>query len=527
MDASKSPFDDPEILGKSESAIGDASSATAIFGTVSAKPAPQQDDDLLKSLMGAHSSPSSVAEPPGPTSAEPPQTQPWTPVGPPTPATQVVPSSGPGEFTEIFQALQNPAPASTSTPAAPPAAAYTPSNAPPKTPADLANVFTQVVVEKTIFTPPPAAPPPSKASEFTQLLQTLNASTQKPEPEVAAPPQPPAAGTPGTFTQLFNTVSARPTEAPQTSAIPPWSAPFSSPTQSFRSDTPAGPGDFTRVFQSAPAAGQAVSSPVVPSTPAQSASGPGSFTEMFSAKPMESTPSENPLKSLKSEPPPPNTFQFSSPARPQESMPPAQGGFTQLLQALNKEEPVKAAEPVMAPPPLQPVPAVPAAGGFTQLLQTLSAEPSPKQAGAPPVMPPVQPAPAVPSVSGGPGEFTRIISGSQLRDLQAQSAPVAAPVAPPQAARPGVPPMQFPQAPPFPAAPSIPQIPAAHSAAAPPAAMPHFQPPAFQFPPAPAPPAPPPPVPSKLQQYLPLILILNIFVLLVIVLILIFVLRHR
>ena len=221
MDASKSPFDDPEILGKSESATGDASSATAIFGTVSAKPAPQQDDDLLKSLMGAHSSPSSVAEPPGPTSAEPPQTQPWTPVGPPTPATQVVPSSGPGEFTEIFQALQNPAPASTSTPAAPPAAAYTPSNALPKTPADLANVFTQVVVEKTIFTPPPAAPPPSKASEFTQLLQTLNASTQKPEPEVAAPPQPPAAGTPGTFTQLFNTVSARPTEAPQTSAIPP------------------------------------------------------------------------------------------------------------------------------------------------------------------------------------------------------------------------------------------------------------------------------------------------------------------
>ncbi len=223
--------------------------------------------------------------------------------------------------------------------------------------------------------------------------------------------------------------------------------------------------------------------------------------------------------------PPPNTFQFSSPARPQEGMPPAQGGFTQLLQALNKEEPAKPAEPLMAPPPLQPAPAVPAAGGFTQLLQTLSAEPAPKQAGAPPVMPPVQPAPAAPSSSGGPGEFTRIISGSQLRDLQAQNAPAA----PAQAARPGAPPMQFPQAPALPPAPSIPQMPAAHGAAAPPAAMPHFQPPAFQFPPAPAPPpAPPPaPAPSKLQQYLPLILILNIFVLLVIVLILIFVLRHK
>ena len=55
MDSSKSPFDDPEFPGKSESATGDPSSATAIFGTVSAKPSSQQDDDLLKSLMGAQS----------------------------------------------------------------------------------------------------------------------------------------------------------------------------------------------------------------------------------------------------------------------------------------------------------------------------------------------------------------------------------------------------------------------------------------------------------------------------------------
>ena len=153
MDASKSPFDDPEILGKSESATGDASSATAIFGTVSAKPAPQQDDDLLKSLMGAQSSPSSVAEPPGPTSAEPPQTQPWTPV-------RSAHTCNTGRTFEWARGIYGDLPGapepgadmtSTSTPAAPPAAAYTPSNAPPKTPADLANVFTQVVVEKTYF----------------------------------------------------------------------------------------------------------------------------------------------------------------------------------------------------------------------------------------------------------------------------------------------------------------------------------------------------------------------------------------
>ena len=72
------------------------------------------------------------------------------------------------------------------------------------------------------------------------------------------------------------------------------------------------------------------------------------------------------------------------------------------------------------------------------------------------------------------------------------------------------------------------QIPAAHSAAAPPAAMPHFQPAGL-------------PVSAgtsatgtaavqrraSLQQYLPLILILNVFVLLVIVLILFFALRHK
>ncbi len=269
MDSSKSPFDDPEFPGKSESATGDASSATAIFGTVSAKPSSQQDDDLLKSLMGAQSSSSFVAEAPSPTSPAPPQTQPWTPVAPPTPAPQVASSSGPGEFTEIFRAMQNPAPAATP-PAAPPAA-YTPPNPPSKAPADLANVFTQVVVEKTTFTPPPAPPPPpSKPGEFTQLLQTLNAPTQKQEPELAAPPQPPATGTPGTFTQLFNAVSGQPTETPQTSAMPAAQAPVPQVPQSFRPDTPAAPGDFTRMFQSQPPTRQA-ESPTVPTNSSSAA----------------------------------------------------------------------------------------------------------------------------------------------------------------------------------------------------------------------------------------------------------------
>ena len=50
MDASKTPFDDPDFPGKSESAAGEPSSATGIFGTVS-RPARPQEDDLLRSLL--------------------------------------------------------------------------------------------------------------------------------------------------------------------------------------------------------------------------------------------------------------------------------------------------------------------------------------------------------------------------------------------------------------------------------------------------------------------------------------------
>lgn len=516
MDTSKSGFDDPESLGKSESAASDPSSATGIFGTVSSKPISQQDDDLLKSLMGAQSSPGPGTAPAKSSSPDTSQTQAWSPVVPPTSATPA--STGPGEFTQTFQALEKPASAQTSV--STPAAGATPPPATAKAPDDLASVFTQVVVEKTAFVPPLAPPAASKPGEFTQLLQTLNASTQKPETEAPPAPQPPAERAPGTFTQMFNAVSAKPPQAAQTGVFP-----ISSPPAPAAPPNPesAAPGEFTSAFQSAP------SQLPIPSAPQPHApSGPGSFTQMFSARPIENTPAEDPLKSLKPEPARPvSTFQFPTAASsPNEALPAAQGGFTQLLQALNKEESPKPAEPMMATPPLQPAPSTPAAGGFTQLMQTLSAESTPKQAPSPAV-PPVQSAPIPPPNSGGPGEFTRIISGSQLRDLQAQNAASGPPVAPlPQGARPAAAPIQFPQPPAFPSAPAMPQMPAAHGAAAPPPAMPHFQPPAFQFPPAPAPAAPPPPA-SKLQQYLPLILILNIFVLLVIVLILIFVLRHH
>jgi hypothetical protein len=131
--------------------------------------------------------------------------------------------------------------------------------------------------------------------------------------------------------------------------------------------------------------------------------------------------------------------------------------------------------------------------------------------------------------SSGPGEFTRIISGSMLREAQGQNpVPGSPPVMPPAQSGGGQPGFQMPPSPAFPklptAAPPLPQMHAGGGAAP---QMPHLQPPPFAFPPAPAPPAAQPPAQSKLQQYLPLILVVNVFVLIVVILIVIFVLRHH
>ncbi|MBV8631631.1 MAG: hypothetical protein JOZ83_11940 [Silvibacterium sp.] len=528
MDSSKSPVDDPDPHRKVES-------ATAIFGTVPAEPA-APEDDVLKSLLADQSRAAAPAE------------TPWTPVNAPTPPEPPSPASSSGGFTDVFQALQNPA--------KPDPGDLVPGSTPNR-PTDLSSVFTQVVVEKTSFSPPPSSP--RKAGEFTQLLQTLRASEPKPETQ-AGPPLPLAspAAAPGAFTQLFSPVTGQAAfvEAEPTATVPMYSPPVPVSKEPAKPDSsgPAGPqqnaqGDFTRMFQSLTSAGESVpsSSPVPPSTP-QPSSEPGTFTQMFAAKPLESTPAEDPLRSLRPEPPSPlssSTFSFQSPAaRPPEPAPLAQGGFTQLFQALTKEEtPAKSPEPSMPPPPPLPATSGPGVGGFTQLLQTLSADPAARPAAQPVPMPPTPsiPAPApfspAPPISGAPGEFTRVISGSQLRDLQNQQKEPGPPVLLPQqplAARPAPPaPIQFPSAPQFPASPQIPQMqtpqmPAAHApSSAPLAGMPQYQPSAFPFPPAPPASAPPPPAPSKLQQYLPLILVLNIFVLLVIIVILIFVLRHH
>jgi hypothetical protein len=508
MDSSKTPFDDPGFSGKSEHAAGEASSATGVFGTVSPKPAQREEDDLLKSLMRQSDAPAPAAVPPP--EAPPPAVTKVTHATP-EPSSPSSDSAGPGEFTQMLQGL--------STPASAP-------RADPKQGTDLSRVFKQVSFEKT---------PTGEPVKSTPAAQPSGSSSP-----------------PGSFTQMFSALSSK-TEEHAAVKPPPisaalYSSPLIAPETPKAADQPrveaAGPDDFTKMFQALRPDKQPIAQPPTPTptqaTPAlppsvptvqppsgQSGTEGGSFTQMFSSQGVTGSPREDPLKSMTPESMPASGFQFSSSSRPPE--PSGKGGFTQLLQALNQDAAsVKPAElplaqsPLTAPSPLPSAAPGAAAGGFTQLLKSLSAEPAASpQAPPPPVVPQ---AVAPPISSTGPGEFTRVISGSALRDLQSQGAPPAAPGAAPTA-RPVFTPASLPPAPHLPPAPPLPH---AGAAVAPP--TPNFAPPPFAFPPAPAPapPAPAPPAePGKLQKYLPLILVVNVFVLLVIVLILIFALHHK
>ena len=85
------------------------------------------------------------------------------------------------------------------------------------------------------------------------------------------------------------------------------------------------------------------------------------------------------------------------------------GDFTRMFERLGSE-----GAPPAGPPPMR---SQPAAAGFTQLLQTLSEDDVPRDQAVPAA------AMAAPrSAAGGPGEFTRVISGSMLREAQGKMA---------------------------------------------------------------------------------------------------------
>jgi hypothetical protein len=361
--------------------------------------------------------------------------------------------------------------------------------------------------------------PGAEADPLSATGMFLNTFGTQPEPPAEQPQESLAKGLgrsePGEFTQMFHKLEPPPSPPQQRSKNTP------------QRDT----GEFTRMFVAAatshdlrPAAEMPDPAPFAPLTPkmrgfstpgiSDSASPEGSFTQLFRTPP--SAPAPPPVQSFA--PLPITPPQAAEPEWPQSLDPApngdrmAPGGLTQLFRSLSEESqppPNRIGEsPLVSPSPAQPPPGHPAS--VTMLIQRLTEDL--QQAVAP--TPPMPPAPAG---SSAPGEFTRIIAGGVTNP-----APPAEPgVAAGNFATPVPPTLVFPT-PPVPAF-AAPQVPAP--------AAPAFAPqvPALAVPPAQPPKVAPsaPPRQSKLQQMLPMLLVLNAFLVVVLILLLVFALKSR
>jgi hypothetical protein len=364
----------------------------------------------------------------------------------------------------------------------------------------------------------------------------LNAFGTGPEQPVEQPQQSPAKGAakpaqPGEFTQMFHKLEPPPSPPlPQTRAT---------------NNPPQEPGEFTRTFVAAatspglrPAPATAAPAPFAPpATPkmrgfsapgiSDSASAEGNFTQLFRTPPSpQQTPAVQPFAPLPSAPP-----KLAEPAWPQSLDPApnrdamAPGGLSQLFRSLSEESdpsPNRSGESFLVretPPPSQPPSSNP--GSVTMLIQRLTEDRQEPAASATPT-----PAAAAPADQAGPGEFTRILAGGASNPASGLEPGPAAGKFPMAAVATSV----F-AAPQIPAAPApafaLPPIPAAP---APAFAAPQL--PAIAVPQAP-PPQPPkvaasaPPPKSKLQQMLPMLLVLNAFLVVVLIVLLVFALRSR
>ncbi len=382
-------------------------------------------------------------------------------------------------------------------------------------------------------------PPKSAPGEFTRLFQAATSPAAPPPPKapvvpppvVSSPappfePKPAAASAPGEFTRIFVNPDAKP--ADRVAAPPP-----------------------TRVIPDAPPATHQASSPPrmkgFSSGASDSASAEGGFTQFFQARPAPTAPAPAPTPA-----PAPRVQAYApptpSPAPPKEEIMPRRqpdfktpeissdpgGGSSSVTELFASLAPAKPRQQEVKPERLEPLPSytpashaptfTPApppepssgeAGSVTRLIQRLSATPAaePPQASAPV---------AAPQASSGPGEFTRMINAGAMRS--APSAPAPPPAAPPPAAAAPIPMPAF--APP--AMPAPPPMPAAQKPAAPP--PPAFQAPKFE-PPKPAAPAFAPPAlaapKSKLEEMVPILLVVNTFLLVVLIVVVVFALKAR
>ncbi len=339
-------------------------------------------------------------------------------------------------------------------------------------------------------------------------------------PSVPSPAARPSLGegkpVPGEFTQMFHKLEFAP--SPPASPVPE-----ARPSPEISRQEP---GEFTRMFvrgtasmplRPMPAASDpaAFATPVPPrlkgfSTPgvSDSASGEGSFTQLFQ------TPAPAPAAPVRPFTPLNNGTEAAWSSNL--DSPPAKdameaAGVTQLFRALSPENEPRANRFGEEQSPQPVVPVANAPSSITMLIQRLtedlqsSAASSPTPTGAP-----------APVEVSEPGEFTRIMSGSSV------NGPAGSPGSAEKVAVPAPAPPVFP----VPAAP----LPAAPVFAAPAAPVaPAIAVPKPQAPPLPAPPAAPSagPPQSKLQQMMPMLLVLNAFLLVVLILLVVFLLKSR
>jgi hypothetical protein len=307
--------------------------------------------------------------------------------------------------------------------------------------------------------------------EFTQMFQKLEFAPAP--PVTSAPEARPAPEVsrqePGEFTRMFVRATASMPQRPMPAVSDPaaFAPPATPRLKGFStpgvSDSASPEGSFTQLFQSAAPAPVA---PVRPFTPLSNG------TEAAWSSNLDTPPSKDAMESA---------------------------GVTQLFRALSPENET----PANRFGEQSPQPAVPASstpGSITMLIQRLTEEQSSSS--------PLPPSGLEPARVSEPGEFTRIMSGGSASGAAAQGGPAAK-----------VP------------APAVFSIPAAAlpapAVSAP--ALPAVAVPKPQAPPIPAPQvvASADPPQSKLQQMMPMLLVLNAFLLVVLIVLVVFLLKAR
>ena len=454
------------------------------------------------------------------------------PSAPPVAQPASQPGPQPGSFTQIFGSSGGSASASAApstpatTPAAPPVGGFT------------ALFSTASTKEKEPSIPPApesgtGAHRRSATGPFSNFGGAAANTTPAPPPPVASPAQ-----QGGGFTQLFGKL---PSEERALGSTPPVesSLPQPSLTQMFgaltggsgsggsgssapqQSTPPPDPSSFTQILAKVGSAGPSAPAPWEPRKEAGS-----SFT-------------------LQPEPGP-NTANFGAAPASLASGPSSDPGMNvSVTRLLSRLDSPSSAPPISAPPP--PAPSTGSAGSWTQTFETLASPsvPAPASPGgyvqapasssaatrAVSMQPGATPAPVAPPESSGPSEVTRIINASRLREDAlrgggAQAPQPAAASAPLPAAAPGmpaIPGVALPPAPQF--SPQSLMHPGGAGAASG-MNMPHMQAPAMNLKP-PAAPAPAQAAPTgKLQQMIPLLLVVIIFLLVALLVTVIFLMKH-